>query len=481
MVKNYFYNLLLTITNLLFPILSFPYVSRVIGPEGIGQVQFIFSFAQYFSVIASFGIPIYGLKEISKYQNQAEARHKVFSELIIINALACLLVGLIYYAIIGSFNYFNQRHDLYSAAALLIVLGFTNVEWLYSGLEEFRAIALRSVAFKVIGLILLYALVQKRSDYGLYLYLLMFSYLGNNIISLVLLKQKIEFSMNNLQLKRHLAPLFFILATTLAASMYTDMDTVLLGFLSNKKAVGLYTAAVKLSKIAIPLIVSLNVILIPKVGKLFAEGMLSDINLIMDKAFRFILFFAVPIVFGLAFLSPEFIELFSGKEFLPAAASMKILSVLPFIIGIAHLFLFLILVPSNHNKQMFVCVAGGVVTSLILNFLLVPKYQEVGSAFANIIAEVVVTCFYYYNIKKFFSVNFPWRLLFEAIFCSLLFVPVILMTRVLVLPLLFTVLIAVSSCALVYLSAQFFFKNHMLLDGLSFIKLKFKIRNREQL
>jgi O-antigen/teichoic acid export membrane protein len=475
MVKNYFYNLLLTITNLLFPILSFPYVSRVLGPEGIGQVQFVFSFAQYFSIIASFGIPIYGLREISKYQNDASSRHKVFSELIIINSIACCVMGVAYLIVINSFPYFEHQHDLYTAALLMVVLGFTNIEWLYSGMEEFKAIALRSVIFKVLGLVLLYTFVQKRSDYGLYLYLLMFSYLGNNILSLALLKHKIKFALSGLQLKRHFAPLFFILGTTLAASMYTDMDTVLLGFLSDKKAVGFYTAAVKLTKIAIPFVTSMNVILMPKVGRHFADGPLLGVNQIIEKAFRFILFFAIPIVFGLALLAPEFIELFSGREFLPAVNSMRLLSALPFIIGIAHLFLFLILVPSNHNKQMFICVAGGVITSLVLNFLLVPRYQEVGSASANIIAEIVVTSFYYYYIKKFFSVNFPWRLLFEAILCSLLFIPVIAVTRVLGLPTLFNVLIAVSGCAVTYLLTQLFFKNLMLLDGLSFIKLKLKL------
>lgn len=472
MVKNYFYNLLLTVTNLLFPILSFPYVSRVIGPEGIGQVQFVFSFAQYFSIVASFGIPIYGIREISKYQNQTEARNKVFSELIVINALACCIIGSCYYAVINYFNYFNYRHDLYSVAVLLVVLGFTNVEWLYSGLEKFKAIALRSVAFKILGLVLLYTFVQKRSDYSLYLYLLIFSYLGNNILSLVLLKHKAKVSIYNLQLKRHLIPLFFILSTTLAASMYTDMDTVLLGFMSDKKSVGFYTAAVKLSKIAIPFITSMNVILMPKVGRQFADMNFINLNKIIDEAFSFILFFAVPIVFGLTLLAPEFIELFSGKEFLPAVSSMRLLAVLPFIIGIAHLFLFLILVPSNHNKQMFICVTAGVVASLFLNFLLVPKYKEVGSAFANIMAEVVVTCFYYHYIRKFFSFNFPWRLFFQAIFCSLLFVPVIIITRNFELSVLLSVLIAVTGCVAMYLSAQLIFKNHLLLGALSFIKSK---------
>lgn len=471
-MKNYFYNLLLTVTNLLFPVLSFPYVSRVLGPEGIGQVQFVFSFAQYFSIIASVGIPIYGLREISKSQDNLDARSKIFSELIFINFTACVCLALTYLFIINTFKYFDHQHDLYAAATVMVLLGFTNVEWLYSGMEEFKAIALRSVMFKILGLIMLYTFIESRSDYGLYLYLLIFSYLGNNLLSLILLKKKIRFVYSGLQLKHHLVPLFFILGTTLAASMYTDMDTVLLGFLSDKKSVGLYTAAVKLSKIAIPFVTSMNVILIPQIGRQFAENDLQAVKHTLDKALQFILFFAVPITFGLAFLAPEFTTLFSGREFLPAVNSMRLLSVLPFIIGIAHLFLFMILVPSNHNKQMFVCVAGGVIVSLSLNFLLVPRYQEAGSAVANVVAEVVVTGLYYYFIRKFFTFNFPWRLLFEATLCSVLFVPVVAVTRSLGLSVLISVLIAVVGCMVIYSLAQLLFKNYVMLDSIAFIKSK---------
>ncbi len=471
-MKNYFYNLLLTLTNLLFPVLSFPYVSRVLGPEGIGQVQFVFSFAQYFSIIASVGIPIYGLREIAKHRDDSEARSKTFSELILINFLACVCLALAYLFVINVFHYFGHQHQLYMVATLMVLLGFTNVEWIYSGMENFKAIALRSVGFKMLGLLMLYAFIKSRADYDLYLYLLIFSYLGNNLLSLMLLRKDIKFVSKGVQLKHHLSPLFFILATTLAASMYTDMDTVLLGFLANKKAVGLYTAAVKLSKIAIPFVTSMNVVLIPQIGRQFAENNLKEVNFTLQKALRFILFFAVPATFGLALLAPELIVLFSGKEFLPAVSSMRMLALLPFVIGIAHLFLFMILVPSNHNRQMFVCVAGGLAASLLLNFLLVPRYNEAGSAFANVVAEIVVTGMYYYFIRKFFTINFPWRLLFEAVFCSLLFIPVVLFTRSLAFSVLLSVLLAVGECIVIYSLAQLLLKNDVALDGIAFIKSK---------
>lgn len=473
MAKNYFYNLLLSIANLLFPMLSFPYVSRVLGPEGIGKVQFIFSFAQYFGLVASIGIPIYGMKEIARHKNDIVARSLVFSELIAIYLITSICLSSLYLAVIFIFPYFSADRNMYLGASLMVLLGFSYIEWLYSGMEEFKSIALRSVAFKLIGLLLLYFFIKERGDFNLYLYIMMFSFLGNNILSFFLIRGKVKPMFSGLQLCRHIRPLLLILSTTLAASMYTDMDTVLLGFLSNDKTVGLYTAAVKLSKITLPFVTSMGVILMPKVAKDFAEKNLAEVQRTLDQTFRFLVFFAVPIVFGLALLAPEFISLFSGKEFLPATNSMRLLSLLPLIIGFGHLFLFLILVPAGRNKEMLFCVLGGVAVSLLLNVLLIPEFQEAGSSIANICSEIVVTLLYFYFIKKYFQFKYEWSLIFKAFLSALVFIPVIWFFREMAMPLVYTLTFAIVSCASIYVGIQLLlFKNSFVFDIVSFMKAK---------
>ncbi|WP_158798502.1 flippase [Pedobacter sp. L105] len=473
MAKNYFYNLLLSLANLLFPILSFPYVSRVLGPEGIGKVQFIFSFAQYFALIASIGIPIYGMKEIARHRDDKEGRSKVFSELIAIYMMTSAVLSSLYLTTVYSFSYFSPNRDMYLGAGLMVLLGFSYIEWLYTGMEQFKSIALRSVAFKLIGLVLLYLFIKDRSDFRAYLYIMMFSFLGNNILSFFLIKDKIKPIFAGLELRKHVMPLLFILGTTLAASMYTDMDTVLLGFLSNDKTVGLYTAAVKLSKITLPFVTSMGVILMPKIAKDFAEKNMLEVQKTLDQTFRFLIFFAVPIVFGLAILAPEFIALFSGKEFLPATSSMRLLSLLPLIIGFGHLFLFLILVPSGRNREMFFCVLGGLVMSLILNVLLIPHFQEVGSSIANICSEIIVTLLYFYFIKRDFSFTYDWSLLAKAVLSALIFIPVIWLARALSLPLVYTLILSIAGCGITYIGIQWLlFRNNFVVDILDFIKMK---------
>lgn len=463
MAKNYLYNLLLTLANLLFPILSFPYVSRVLGPGGIGTAQFVFSFAQYFALIANFGIPVYGMKEIARYRDYKEGRSKVFSELMVIYMLTSVCLSAFYLGAINLFPYFSADKQMFNAALLLILIGFSYVEWAYTGMEEFKSIALRSVLFKVIGLLLMFVFIKSKADYPRYLYLMMFSFLGNNILSLFLLRGKLKLTFSNLNLKQHVVPLLFIFGTTIAASMYADSDTVLLGFLSDKKTVGLYTAAVKLSKISIPIVTSMGVILMPKIAKFFAEQNMAAAQYTLDQTFRFLVFCGIPIAFGLSFLAPEFIAVFSGVQFTAATQSMQILSVLPFIIGFAHMLLFLILVPAGRNREMFVSVLGGLITSLILNFVLVPPLKQVGSAIANIASEVVVMALYFYFIKKHFTFQFRWILILNAIISALIFVPIVSLLRRTDIALLYRLPLTVALCAIAYGMIQLIvFKNDFL-------------------
>jgi O-antigen/teichoic acid export membrane protein len=476
MAKNYLYNLLLTLTNLLFPILSFPYSSRILGPEGIGAVQFVFSFSLYFGLVASLGIPVYGMKEIAKFRNDRESRSKVFSELMAIYLISTLILFSIYLLVIFYFPYFRAERSMYVGASLMVLLGFSYIDWLFTGMEEFRSIALRSVLFKILGLALLYLFIKDRNDYHYYLYIMMFSFLGNNILSLFLIKDKVNIHIKGLELKKHLTPLLFILGTSLASSMYTDMDTVLLGFLSTNKTVGLYTAAVKLSKIAIPLVTSMGVILVPKIALYFAEKNLVEVQKTLNQTFSFLIFFSVPIVFGLALLAPEFISLFSGDEFLQATASMQVLSLLPMIIGFGHMFLYLILIPSGMNRQMFFCVLGGLVTSLILNVMLIPNLQAMGSSIANVCSEIVVTLFYVYFIRKHYRFTYDWSLLVKALLSALIFIPLVWLVRDFSLSLLLTLALSIATCGLSYVAIQWFiFGNHFISEIIIFLKLKFNI------
>ncbi len=473
MTKNLFYTILLSVVNILFPIVSFPYAAHILGPVGIGKVQFIISFAQYFALFAALGIPIYGIKETAKNMDDPKKLAIVFTELTSIFFIASLVLSVIYAIVLFSFPFFSEERSLYIYAGLLILLNFSYTDWFYAGIEEFRGITLRSVLIKSISLILLYTAVKTESDYTYYLFITIFSILGNQLLSFIMVFQKTRPCFTDLNLKKHLKPLFYIFGATLAASIYTVLDTVLLGFLSNDRAVGLYTASVKLIKITIPIITSMGVILIPAISNNFAQNKLSEIRQLLDKSFNFTVFISVPVCFGLAILAPEFIFVFSGNKFMKGTTSMQILSFLPLLIGVGHFFCFQILMPFGRNKEIFFSMLAGVLTCLLLNFTLVPFFQEIGASIANVFTELVVTIFYFLYLRKHYTHNYKWKFVIQSFLSSLLFFPIIMLIRQASMSSLVTLSISVTACAVFYIASHLLvFKNDFLINFITTLRNK---------
>jgi O-antigen/teichoic acid export membrane protein len=471
--KNYIYNVTLSVVNILFPVISFPYAAHLLGPAGIGKSQFAVSFAQYFHLFAALGIPAYGIKEAAKYKHDPQKLSVVFSELTIIFILSSLLFSLVYCVIIFSFPYFENDRIIYLYALLIILLGFSYIDWLYTGLEEFKGITIRSVVIKLVSLALLFIFVTKEKDYQNYLLISVFSIVGNNLLSLFLARKKVTFILSGLNLKRHLKSLLYISGSNIAASIYMVWDTVLLGLLSTQKAVGLYTAAIKLTKITIPIVTAAGMVLLPKIARSMANQDMDEVDQLVYRSFDFTILLSVPVSIGLASLAPELIYIFSGSQFFTASRSMQIAAALPVLLGLGHLFSFQILLPANRNKQVFLSALGGVLASLLLNMLLTSKLRDVGAAMANVAAEAVVTALYLCFVKKYFSFKFKWELLFNAILCSLLFVPVISAIRLTTGNAFAIVSIAVPVSTALYLLAQWLlFKNILVKNSLYFIYKK---------
>ncbi|MEI8109538.1 MAG: flippase [Chitinophagia bacterium] len=468
MTKNFFYTVLLSVANLLFPLLSFPYASHVLGPEGIGAVQMSISFAQYFALFAALGIPIYGITEIARHRHHPENLSKAFSELSIIFFVASWVMFLIYLIIIYSIPFFQSHIRLYLQAGLLVLLSFTYTDWFFSGLEAFKSITLRSVLIKIISLVLLYICVKTKNDYEPYLLIVVFSILGNQLLSFILSLRITKLQFNQLHFKKHVKPLFFLFSTTLAASIYTMLDTVLLGFLADNHSVGLYTASIKLVKLTIPIVTAMGVILIPSITRLFEAGAQQKLQELLSSSFEFLIFFAIPVSVALALLAPECILVFSGNQFTGSIPVMQILSLLPILIGFGHFYCFQILLPAGKTQHIFYAVVGGVVVCLLLNLLLVPHWKSIGAAIANVTTECVVTGGYIYYMRRFFNPSLPWKYVLHSLAACITFFPIIYWIRLFHFFPVVTLLIAALLCSLTFFAIQWWLFRHQFL--LNFIK-----------
>jgi len=454
--KNYVFNLLLTIVNLIFPVISFPYAARILGPIGIGKIQFVTSFAQYFALVAALGIPIYGIREIAKVQKNRLLLNRTFSELIFIYVITSIVLSLAYLITIITIDKFSTDLSLYFASTGIVFLGFCSIDWFYAGIEQFKIIALRSVIIKALSLMLLYGFVKEPNDVFIYLLINLFSLIGNNVISILLVWKNVNITTEGLNFKRHVKPLMFIFSTSLASSMYTLLDVVILGFLSSDKSVGYYSAGVKLAKITIPFVTSLGAVTMSQISFNLHENNLDNFYGLLNKSFKFVSFIAVPISFGLFLLSREAIIIFSGSKFLPAEGVMQVLSLLPLVIGFGYFFGIQILITSGKDRQMFVSVCVGMVVSILLNFILIPFFNEIGAAYANIVSEVFVTIAYVYFVNKSFNFKIPYASVLEAVCSCISFIPIVIVLRAEFSNMILQVIFTVLSCSILYVIMQYF-------------------------
>lgn len=471
--KNYGFNLLNSVLNIIFPIITFPYAARILSPDGIGEVQFIFSFAQYFSILAAFGLPIYGVKAIATTNGDKAKESKVASELILFSIITACIAFVIYcsFSIVSAGS--DYKISTIVITGLLVLFGFLNVDWFFAGRQEFKVIALRSFIVKFIGLGILFTFVNEREDTFYYLIFLIFLYLGNYLLNFLFLIKRVTIKLKGLSFNQHLKPLLLIFSMALATTIYTTLDVVILGLLSNEREVGLYTSAIKLSKVSLPILTSLGIVVVPKATQYFASENITEQSRLLNKSFSFVTLLSIPMSFGIFLLSKETIWLFSGAEFLDAINDVRVLSCLPLFIGIGHFVSFQILLPMNKNGAISAATFIGMLLFLVLCFLLIPQNGSIGTAIATVATELIVTIAYLLYTPKQILRGFPWLKILKAFIVSCSFVPVVFFIRELTSTPAITFTLSVLCCTFIYFSFQhFIFKEPLVKEVCQFVKTR---------
>lgn len=467
--KNFLYNVLLVISNILFPVLVFPYIARTLGPTGLGEAQFALQFSKYFAIVASLGIPVYGMREVARVRHQKLKLNKLVSELLILHLLTALLSSGIYLAVVMFNDTLQGQQELFYIAGLQVLLGFLSIDWLFAGLEEFKIITIRSLVIRFITLAFLLIYVKQPGDVKPYLLISVLGIVGGHLWNLFYALARIRFIFRALAFTRHLVPIMLIFLMNLCISMYTIFDTAWVGFLSSPAAVGLYTSAMKLSKIAIPFVTTLGTVLIPRSARAFAADIKNPAHLY--TSFNFIIDLAVPVSVGLFLLAPELLGLLSGHDFMGALPAMRILSFLPLLIGLSNLFGMQILSASGNDKAILLAVSGGMVVNVMLNLWLVPLYAHTGAAIAMCLTESFVTLFTFLLVYHKHRFIFSGMRFVRAVSVSLIFIPCIWWVKTLVKDEALLVVFSVLLCMGIYLVAQhILFKNEFISQGYELFK-----------
>lgn len=399
--KNFIMNALLTMSNLLFPLITFPYVSRILLPEGVGKVSFATSLIAYFSMFAQLGIPTYGIRACAKVRDDPAELTKVTQELLIINLV---MSAVSYLALAGALLTVPRlREDrlLYVLISATILLTAVGMEWLYKGLEQYTYITVRSIVFKFAALAGMLLLVKEQKDYVVYGVLTIFAASASNILNFINARKYISLKpVGSYHFRRHLKPVAVFFAMACATTIYTNLDTVMLGFLKTDTDIGYYYAAVKIKGILVSIVTSLGAVLLPRASYYIEHGELEEFHRITRKALNFVLLVAVPMMIYFMIFANAGITFLSGPAYGGAVLPMQIIMPTLLLIGITNILGIQMLVPLGREKTVLYSEIAGAVTDLILNAVLIPRYAAAGAAFGTLVAEVVVLLVQYLALRQ---------------------------------------------------------------------------------
>lgn len=400
---NFIMNFILTASNFIFPLITFPYVSRVLGASGTGKVSFAISVVSYFTMVAALGVPTYGIRAAAKARDDQEKLNRTTQEILIIHLFMMILVSIAYIMAILFVPRFQSDRILFLVVGVSILLDPLGVNWLYQGLEQYGYIAKRSIFLKFVGVILMFMFIHSPDDYVFYGVTSILASAGSNVLNFINLRKYVSLKpVGDYNIKQHLKPILILFAQVVAVNIYTNLDNVMLGFMKTDLDVGLYAAAVKVKTILTSLVTSLGAVLLPRLSYYIMEGRKEEFQALIKKAYNFVIVIAFPLMLFTIFYAKDCLICLSGNEFIGATLAMQIIAPTIVLIGLSNLLGIQVLTPLNREKQLVYSVVAGAVADLILNMVFIPEMGAVGAALGTLVAEAVVLMVQILYLKDLF-------------------------------------------------------------------------------
>lgn len=406
---NYILNLINTGTQMLFPLITFPYACRVIEADGIGQVNFFSSIIGYISLFTCLGIPMYAIREIARDRNDVVKMNRTAIEILLLHALLTIVGYLIVAVLCLTVPQIKADVPLFLILSLTIFFTAIGCEWFYQGIEDFKYITIRGLIVKVVSVVLLFLFVKTKDDllyYGVYSVI---GILGGNIFNFIRLRKYIHrenIIFSKLDISKHIKPVLQVFSFNVVTSVYLQLNPILLGFIKDALAVGYFTAATKIMQVVMKLSSCLGVVMMPRTSNLLSEHKEAEFNALIQKSYDFTIAISLPLTCGLLFAAPYIIEVLCGQEFIPATLSSQIIAPIILMVGISNVMGIQILYPKGKIKTVIHCCMIGAIVDLILNICLIPAFSYNGTAIAYLCAEIATTASMYIIARNDIPISF---------------------------------------------------------------------------
>lgn len=469
--KNAAYNFVKAFMNLAFPLISFPYASRVLMPSGIGKVNFINSFIDYFVLLAGLGIGSYATREAARIRDNKNLLNTFSSQILTINAISTIIS----YAILAITFLLTPKLREYKVLLVIcstkILFSATGVTWLYAAEEEYRYITIRSAIFQAFSLIFLFTFVRKPEDYTLYAMMGVISNVGSNICNFLYARKFISIRLTlKVNLKKHFRSIMIFFGEACASKIHSALDSVMLGFMLNDMSVGYYSAAQKIKVLVTQMITSITGTLTPRSSWYLEQNDKKGYQQMVQKAGNVACFFSIPAAIGIMAIARPLIMFFSGEAYLPALPSMLILA--PSVVtGSISSFLFnVILTPNRLEKYTLQAQIIGSSLNVLLNAIFIPFWGVFGASLSTMIVELTIMVVMMIHARKYLKGSKIFSSFLQALVGSLFMAVVVGLAIQLFESAFLQILAGILTGSLTYAVVMILLRNQSALMVLSMLK-----------
>ena len=468
-------NSIKTLTSILFPLITFPYISRVLLPENVGKINFGASIVAYFSLMASLGISTHAIRECSAVRDDKDRLGNVASQIFSINLITTIIA---YAALVIALVLFPKLRDyrlLIIIQSMSIVATTFGADWINTALEDFRYITIRTVMFQVISLLLMFIFIHRPEDYIKYAIICVISSVGSNVLNIFYRKRYCSLRfigdfVNGIEWKRHLKPVLLLFVMILAQSLFNNVDVTMLGIIKGDREVGIYSTAHKIMNLVNQVIASLCWVVLPRMSLYFEKQDYTEINKLLRKVLSFYFTLGFPCVVGIMMISKDIIILFAGSEYADASIVLQVLMIaFSFMLIGGNFWGNVILLPSRREKIFMGSCIISTVINISANCFMIPLLGATGAAMTTALSELILFLLLYFMKDKRIKITNLFRMLISpCIGCVAIVVICLLCSGIQILWLRTVLSVVISAGA--YFAIQIATKNELTQDVLKAIR-----------
>lgn len=476
---NYIYNMLYEVVSLLVPIITTPYIARVLSVDSIGIYSFTQSNTLYFTAFIALGTKSYAIKRISRMNNKGDISN-TFWNVFSLRFLAGIISVFAYYILV--FGRSNNRVVI-AIQSVYVFASIFDISWLFQGVEDFKTIVIRNTIFKMITLLCIFGLIKNDNDFILYVCCMSGLTLLGNVslwlrLPLIVNKPKIK----NIHPFDGIREIMILFIPTLALQIYSAIDKTMLGGLAdNMTQSGYYEQASKITHILLTVITTLSVVSLPRISMLYSKNKQKEIQEIMHKSYCFVLFISIPFVIGMNLVSNSFVPLFLGADYTPCISMLNVFSLLFIIVGLSNITGFQYLVATDRQMIYSISIVCGTIFNLVANSILIPKYEAMGAVVASIFSEflvLIIQIIYVMVIKKELHVFLLYPNLLKYLLSSSIMALCVFVVQKISLPIVTSLFLSVFVGIVSYCIALYIFNDSIIRSTYSMIIRKIQIHKR---